>query len=206
MMTAENWKARWGHHIPHLSGGRSCYAVLCPIAEVDGALHFLFEVRAASLKRQPGEVCFPGGQAAAGESAAVCALRETQEELRIPPEHITLLGQSDFLCSQSGFLLQPVLGLIQPEGLRNLDPSPDEVGDVFTAPVSFFLDTVPEIWSYTLEPQIPSDFPYSAVGIDRDYRWDRGKVDIPIWHYQGHTVWGMTARIIRDVLSHMKND
>ena len=46
--------------------------------------HLLFEVRADTLDRQPGEVCFPGGHMESGETPAACALRETEEELSIP--------------------------------------------------------------------------------------------------------------------------
>ena len=28
-----------------------------------------------------------------------------------------------------------------------------------------------------------------------------GKVEIPVWHYGGHVVWGMTARLVRDLVS-----
>ena len=27
----------------------------------------------------------------------------------------------------------------------------------------------------------------------------RGKVDVPVWYWQGHVIWGMTARIVRDL-------
>ena len=42
-------------------------------------------------------------------------------------------------------------------------------------------------------------FPYEAVGISQDYPWSRGKVDVPVWYWQGHVIWGMTARIVRDL-------
>ena len=53
------------------------YAVLVPLVEHDGELSVLYEVRAATLRRQPGEVCFPGGRMEPGETPEVSALRET---------------------------------------------------------------------------------------------------------------------------------
>lgn len=112
----------------------------------------------------------------------------------------TLLGEPDFICNQRGFLLRPVLGLASPAGFRTLRPSPAEVAEVFTVPLAFFRETPPEPWSYELVPQVPEDFPYGPVGIPRDYPWSHGRVEIPIWRYEGHAVWGMTARLVKEII------
>lgn len=190
----------FGGHQPGLMGARHSYAVLCPLVERADGAHLLFEVRAAGI-RQGGEVCFPGGKADSGESAADCALRETGEELSIPRQEITLLGTPDFLCSQRGFLVQPVVGLVSADGMAALRPAPAEVADVFTAPLSFFRACPPEIYSYELLPRVPADFPYDAIGIPESYAFQRGRVEVPVWRYQGHIIWGMTARIVRHLIS-----
>ncbi|MHA5219473.1 NUDIX hydrolase [Dysosmobacter sp.] len=192
-------RRRYGGHRPGLLGARHSYAVLCPLVERDGALHLLFEVRAAGL-RQQGEVCFPGGRMEAGETVEQCALRETAEELAIPPEQVTVLGTPDFICNQRGFLLQPVLGLVSPAGFAAMSPSPAEVAEAFTAPLDFFRQTPPEVYTYDLAPQVPPDFPYGPVGIPADYPWAHGRVEVPVWYWQGHAVWGMTARLVRDLI------
>ena len=192
-------RRRYGGHQPGLLGARHSYAVLCPLVERPEGLHLLFEVRARNLS-QGGEVCFPGGRMERGETPAQCALRETEEELSIPAGQVSLLGTPDFICNQMGFLLRPVLGLVSPAGLAALRPSPDEVAEVFTAPLSFFAETAPEPWRYELVPQVPEDFPYESVGIPRDYSWNHGWVDVPVWYWQGHAVWGMTARLVQDLI------
>ncbi len=189
-------------HEPGLLGARHCYAVLCPLVERPDGLHLIFEVRAAQLS-QGGEVCFPGGRMEPGETPEGCALRETQEELSIPRAEIRLLGTPDFIANQAGFLLRPVLGLVSQAGFAALRPSPAEVAEVFTAPLAFFRETPPEPWAYELLPSVPEDFPYGPVGIPRDYRWSRGRVEVPVWYWQGHAVWGMTARITRDIVSRL---
>lgn len=189
---------RFGGHQPGLLGARHEYAVLCPLVEQVDGLHLLFEVRAAELS-QGGEVCFPGGRREPGETPAETALRETEEELSIPRREVRLLGTPDFLCSQRGFLLRPHLGLVSPAGLAALSPSPSEVAEVFTVPFAFFQDTQPALYSYDLLPQPPLDFPYGEVGVSQDYPWARGKVDVPVWYWQGHAIWGMTARIVRHI-------
>jgi 8-oxo-dGTP pyrophosphatase MutT (NUDIX family) len=181
---------------------RRRFAVLVPLAETAGGLELLFEVRSPRL-RQPGEVCFPGGRAEDGETAEDCALRETFEELAIPPAEVTLLGKPDFLVHQRGFVLQPVIGLVSPAGLAAMTPSPAEVAEVFTAPAEFFRSTAPVLSHYTLEPQVPADFPFDAVGIAPDYPWGAGQVEVPVWRYGGHVIWGLTARILREVFREM---
>ena len=202
MKELETLRRRYGGHEPGLLGARHCYAVLCPLVERSDGLHLIFEVRARSLS-QPGEVCFPGGRMEPGETPADCALRETFEELSIPVEAVTLLGTPDFICNQSGFLLRPVLGLVSAQGFEAMHPSPAEVAEVFTAPLSFFKETPPEARHYELLPQVSEDFPYEAVGIPRDYPWNHGRVNIPIWYWQGHAVWGMTARLVQDLVKEL---
>lgn len=198
----EALERRFRDHEPGLLGARYECAVLCPLVERPDGLHLLFEVRAAELS-QGGEVCFPGGRMEPGETAEDCALRETAEELAIPREEVRLLGTPDFIANQAGFLLRPVLGLVSQAGLAALRPSPAEVAEVFTAPLSFFRETPPEPWAYELLPRVPEEFPYEAVGIPRDYQWSRGRVEVPVWYWQGHAVWGMTARMTRDIVSRL---
>lgn len=201
-MTARDFAVRWGGHVPGPMGVRRRFAVLLPLLEEPDGLRLLFEVRAAGV-HQGGEVCFPGGRAEDGENAEDCALRECWEELAIPPEEIRILGKTDYLLHQRGFLVQPVAGLVSSAGLAGLTPSPAEVAEVFTVPLSFFETTPPALYRYQLTPRAPEDFPYETVGIRRDYPWGEGQVEVPVWQYDGHVIWGMTARILRDVLDRM---
>ena len=199
MRELETLRRRFGGHTPGLLGARHSYAVLCPLVEAADGLRLLFEVRAAGL-RQGGEVCFPGGRAEAGESPVDCALRETAEELSIPPSAVTVLGTPDFICNQRGFLLHPVLGLVSQAGLDGMRPSPAEVAEVFTVPFAFFRNTAPEVYGYDLLPHGPEGFPYRELGIDPDYPWAAGRVEVPVWRYEGRVIWGMTARIVRELV------
>lgn len=199
MTALEALKQRYENHAPGLLGAKHSYAVLCPLVERSDGLHLLFEVRAAQLRKQPGEVCFPGGRMEPGETPTATALRETWEELAIPAAEITLLGTPDFICNQSNFLLRPVLGLVSPTGMAGMQPAPAEVAGTFTVPLRYFAETPPEEYRYTLLPDVPPDFPYAAVGIPEDYAWNRGWVDVPVWPVDGHVIWGMTGRIARDL-------
>lgn len=195
----EALRRRYAGHVPGLLGAEGSYAVLVPLLETPSGPELLFETRAAAL-RQGGEVCFPGGRMEAGETPESCALRETEEELSIPRGEIELLGPSDFICSRRGFLLHPVVGIVSPAGLERMRPSPAEVAEAFTAPLDFFRRTPPVLARYQLVPRMPEDFPYEAAGIPRDYPWSRGTVEVPSWRCGGRVIWGMTARIVKDLI------
>lgn len=195
----ERLRRRYEHHEPGLLGASRSCAVLCPLTEGEDGLRLLFEVRSSQVS-QGGEVCFPGGRMEPGESPRDCALRETEEELSIPREEVAILGTPDFIWNQRGFLLRPVLGLVSPAGLAALRPAPAEVAEAFTVPLSFFRETEPDLRSYELIPRVPEDFPYGPVGVPRDYPWSHGQVEIPIWYYKGRAIWGMTARLVREII------
>lgn len=203
-MRTETLKTLWRDRTPGLLGRKYACAVLCPFVEKEDGLHLLFEVRATSLRRQGGEVCFPGGRMEPGETAEICALRETEEELGISPAHIQLLGRSDYLSQAGKFSLEPVVGLLEAAGLAAMRPSAAEVESVFTVPLEFFRTQPPKIYTYTLEPNVPADFPYDEVGVSADYRWETGKAEVPIWHWEGHAVWGLTGRIVKNLVETME--
>lgn len=133
----ERLRRYYGGHTPGLLGKRHEYAVLCPLVEQTDGLHLLFEVRSAAV-RQAGETCFPGGRMEPGETPTDCALRETEEELAIPPAEIRLLGEGDFICSQRGFLLRPLPGLVSHAGFAALRPAPAEVATYTLCRWNFF--------------------------------------------------------------------
>ena len=120
---------------PGLMDATGQYSVLVPLVEREGGLSLLYEVRAGSLRRQPGEVCFPGGRLEGAESPEECALRETWEELGIPREKIRILGRLDFIAHRANFILYPVLALVEEEAVDGLHLNPDEVAEVFQVPL-----------------------------------------------------------------------
>ena len=61
-------------------------------------------------------------------------------------------------------------------------------------------ETEPEVYAYTQEPVIQPDFPFDAVGVPRDYRFARGRVEVPVWHYGTHVIWGITAKVLHRML------
>lgn len=123
-MTAEEFRTRWTGHVPKVQDVTGEYAVLVPLVERPEGLCLLYEVRADTLGRQPGEVCFPGGRLEPGEDAVSCALRETWEELGIPRTAVEVVAELDWLTHQGGFVLYPVLGIVAPEAGGAAPPRP----------------------------------------------------------------------------------
>lgn len=193
---------QWRDHVPGLMGARSSYAVLVPIMCEEGKEPtILFETRARTLRHQPGEVCFPGGRREGDETYVQCALRETEEELGIPPSAIEVVGQADFLPHARGFLVYPILGKVTGRGIHWDHVNADEVAEVFEVPVSFFEENAPQVWTYPLVPQFPEDFPYELLEVSRDNPgWERPG-EVPVYLYEGHVIWGLTARILRHLFA-----
>ena len=176
------------------------YAVLVPLVKGEAGFSLLYEVRAGEI-RQPGEVCFPGGRMEPGETAEDCALRETWEELAIPAQDVRLLGRLDFIAHRANFLMQPVLGLVDAAALEAMRPSPAEVAGTFLIPLSHLMAHPPLEYDYRLLPQPGEGFPYDLIGIPRDYPWQPGRENVPVYPWGDHAVWGLTGRITRHLVA-----
>jgi 8-oxo-dGTP pyrophosphatase MutT (NUDIX family) len=185
---------------PGLMDATRKYAVLVPLVRDGDSLSVLYEVRAGTMRRQPGEVCFPGGRMEGAETPEACALRETQEELSIPPSQVQVLGQLDFIAHRANFILYPILGLVEQSAAADMRLNPDEVAETFQVPLSHLLSCRPQTYSYPLQPQPGADFPYDLLGISRDYPWQPGQETGSVYPWQGYAIWGLTGRITRHLV------
>ena len=188
-------------HTPDLMGARGGSAVLVPLVEMPEGPCLLYEVRSAAV-RQPNEVCFPGGKTEDGETAVQCALRETWEELAIPPESVTVIGEMDFLHIRAGSLLRPVLGQVDRGALDAMRPCAAEVAGTFLIPLQWLRNHPPAVYTYRHPVSIP-DFPYAEAGVSADYPWRPYYMEVPVYHGLAHPLWGLTARITMDVVAHL---
>jgi 8-oxo-dGTP pyrophosphatase MutT (NUDIX family) len=122
---------------------RAC--VLIPlIRDLTGKWSILFSRRSDQLQAHSGQIAFPGGAVEAKESLEAAAIREAQEEVGIPPQHVELIGRLDDLVTHSGFLVAPFVGVITEPVQYVLQAS--EVTDVFEVLVEALLvPTLPEV-------------------------------------------------------------
>ncbi len=94
----------------------------------------LYLMRTQTVEAHKGQVAFPGGCVEPGEEGhpEVTALREAQEEVGLAPEQIQVVGRLPALATVTGFLIQPIVGLLRhpfDPALFDLDPA--EVDFVF---------------------------------------------------------------------------
>ncbi len=196
-MTLEQLEEKLRGREPGLMDASGQYAVLVPLVEREGKLHILYEVRSQDMRRQPGEVCFPGGRIEGDETPEACAIRETEEELGIPTASITVLGRLDFVAHRANFIMYPVLARVETAAAERMVLNPAEVDHTFLVPLEHIVHNPPLEYSYALKPRPPADFPYQLIGIPRGYRWQQGRETVPVYLWQGHAIWGLTGRITR---------
>ncbi|MCD8175726.1 MAG: CoA pyrophosphatase [Phascolarctobacterium sp.] len=180
-------------------------AVLIPFICGNGEvpeIEILFEVRAESLKRQPGEICFPGGSFEEKDgSFERTVVRETCEELGLTEKDVEVWGELDTFVANMGSVVHPFVGRLKNrEGIR---PATAEVSEVFTVPLGFFLDTPPEVREMELWDKAGDDFPFDLI--PRGSAWRaRKKYRIWFWRWENHVVWGMTASMLRSFLERFR--
>jgi len=197
IMELENVSIKLNHHTPKILGSEryAKYAVMLPLLQKEDGIHVLFEVRSLELRRQPGEICFPGGSVESQDlDEKGAAIRETVEELGINNEDISAVFPLDYMISPFGMILYPYVGYInRADGIR---PNPAEVGEVFTVPLSFFIKNDPEIYHVHFKAEPEESFPYDLIPGGENYKWRARGVEEYFYRYGGRVIWGLTARIL----------
>lgn len=199
-MQLDNIYNRLKSRMPSPEGKYKSYAILIPLIYVNGDIHLLFEVRSENLKTQPGEICFPGGKIEENESALESAIRETCEELNINESDIEIIGQTDYIVTPFNLILHPFVGLIKNIDLKDINYSPDEVDSIFTVPIDFFINNTPETYFVKSKLEISDDFPFEKIQNGKVYNFRSGKYPIYFYEYDKYIIWGMTARIINNLI------
>lgn len=131
--------------------------------------------RTDSLRHHAGQVSFPGGRIEPQDQDGVAAaVRETGEEVGIPPSLLRPVGYLDPIATITGFRVLPVVAAIAPEYAPY--PDPREVAEVFEVPLGFLLD--------------PANL--DALDLELHGRARR------VWEfrYPAQRIWGVTAAIL----------
>ena len=132
--------------------------------------------RSLDLSQHAGQVALPGGAIdEQDQSATDAALRETQEEINISPNHITILGQLDQTLTVTHFHVTPLIGIVAPN--TPIKSNPKEVARVFTLPLALLFDTAQ--WQKRH---------HSHQGHE-GWTWQL--------QHDGEEIWGVTASILR---------
>jgi coenzyme A diphosphatase NUDT7 len=179
------------------------FSVLVPLIEINKEIHVLFEIRAVHLRRQPGEICFPGGKYDTEDiSAQHTAVRETCEELGIDEEEISTIFQLDYIVSPFGSMIFPFVGVVSED--TELKPNADEVGETFTVPLSYFMNTKPECYKIHIKVEPEEQFPFQLISGGENYKWQMRGMNEYFYQYEDKVIWGLTARILLHFVEEVK--
>lgn len=138
--------------------------------------------RAAHMNSHAGEVSCAGGKYEIGDgNNVVTALREACEETALPPNKVQLLGQLPIQTSKSGMSVRPIVALIAPDLL--LVPEAGEISRIFWA----------DLESLVTQPTVEYEIEYKM-------QEQTATILTPSWQVDGETVWGLTGRVIANLL------
>jgi 8-oxo-dGTP pyrophosphatase MutT (NUDIX family) len=156
-------------------------AVLVPLYVHDGELHAVFTKRRDDLRRHAGEISFPGGRVEAGDAdLQATALREAEEEIGLPVDHVEVLGALQPVPTiATSYAVYPFVGLIEP-GFA-WQPSAGEVALVLELSLRDL-----------------------RAGARRERLLRRGipfRTDVYV--VGEHLIWGATARMLGDLLDRL---
>ena len=86
-------------------------AVLVPLVERPGGCTVLLTERAGHLKHHAGQISFPGGRIEPSDPGPwEAALREAEEEIGLPRDHVTHAGWLGDHIVVSGYVVTPAVG------------------------------------------------------------------------------------------------
>lgn len=181
---------------------RDC-GVVIPLIREKKQYFVLFERRAAGLKTQPGEICFPGGSMEPGETPWETALRELSEELLIKPEQAELLMACDYLEIPAGFTVYPFLAELK--DYRGTF-SEDETEEIIKIPLQWFADHEPLSCRAKILTVPEEPFPYDLIPQGRGYRWREGQYQVLFYQYEDQVIWGMTAKMMKSCIDILREE
>jgi len=151
-------------------------AVLIPLFYNQGQYHVLFTRRSEEVDFHKGEVCFPGGTREPSDSSLL------QTALRETEEEISLKAEDvEILGEFDDSVTLTSNYVISPFVALIPHPYPlkadgREIREIFSVPLSFLMDE--------------ANF----------------KQDSYAYEYEGHIIWGATARILRQFVDLLKSE
>ncbi|MEE3195375.1 MAG: CoA pyrophosphatase [Candidatus Neomarinimicrobiota bacterium] len=151
-------------------------AVLLLLYPNDNQIFFYLTKRTENLKYHKGQISLPGGSKERGETLLETALRETEEEIGVNKNEISILGNiTPLFIPVTGFMMTPFIGFISKKPLIKLDST--EVADIFSVNILELINN-------------------DKLVI---YRQIKGKnLNIPYFSLNNYQVWGATSMVLSE--------
>ena len=169
---------KYRHHLRVKSA-----AVLIPVIySGSGQLEVLLTKRASHLKHHPGQVSFPGGKVEPNDRNLIgTALRESQEEIGLSADAVTIIGQLTSYHTISGYIVTPIVALVANN--QNYVIDKNEVSEIFKVPLQHFLQLD------------------NHITINAHFNGKHHPVNF--MPYKDHNIWGATAAMLKDLAEHL---
>ena len=155
-------------------------AVLIPLFPKNSSIYTIFILKQVYDGVHSGQVAFAGDKMEKEDKDLVTtALRETEEEIGISEDKITVIGKlSDLYIPPSNFLVTPVIGYAKEE----LHPIP-------------------------CDEEVAATITTDLVELKNNHMADKTTINVrghsisaPYYDVKGHVVWGATAMILTELL------
>lgn len=178
-------------------------AIMIPLVQVNEEWHVLFEVRSLTMRKQPGDISFPGGRIDSTDNSPLeAAIRETHEELGVDPASIKVLGQMSAYIASSSFVVYPFVAIIDHHEIYPFNKQ--EVEETFTIPVKWLLRHEPYMHTISVQTRPLTDFPYEKIVNGDKYQWRTREMEEWFYDYEKYTIWGLTARVLKHFIEIIK--
>jgi 8-oxo-dGTP pyrophosphatase MutT (NUDIX family) len=164
-----------------LPGKKSTAAVLLLLHDDPAAPHIILTRRANHLKSHAGEIAFPGGMKdRLDNNLLATALRETEEEIDIAANQISVLGSLPVDSPRlNDVRVTPFIGWVDVP--FKVKPNPSEIDAVFNFPLNILLNK--------------KNYHYFCLG--------EGNIQLPCVMYQDYKIWGFTLKVMVDMLNNL---
>ncbi|MES2219112.1 MAG: CoA pyrophosphatase [Pseudomonadota bacterium] len=169
--TLQNYQPVTAPNTPH-----SAAVLILLMFDDENNFSLLVTKRSETVATYVGDYCFPGGMKELSDSdLQFTALRETQEELNLSPEHYQIIGQLDDFYDHYHSLVRPFVAVIAKKE--------------FMALQHYSSEEIAELFYFSLE---------DLRLINRDETMERLSKRHPTYSYrQGNVlIWGLTASIM----------
>lgn len=150
-----------------------------------GELQLALTRRRDDLNSHAGQISFPGGRREAAETLVEAALRETHEEVGVPPTAVTILGElATIWIPPSDYQVHPFVGWVHSGERPSFHLAVREVAELLEVPLR-----------HLLQPENRKE------GVIQRQAY---QMTVPYFDVEGHMVWGATAVMLSEFLERLR--